>query len=320
MIEQEVQINKEVLDKQEIVVMKFGGSSVANVDRIRHAASIIRDHSQKYKVVVVVSAIQGVTDQLYGVINHIDAGNSFEAITKAVALEQLHRLAIDLLLPDEVGKRPLYQVLDRFRRDILLHAHSPLLNLSDRDFIVSYGERLSPLLISAALNSQGVRSQAIDAAEVVVTNNDYGDAKVHLELSQVKAQAHLGSLISANIVPIMGGFYGISEEGKVAILGRGGSDYSASVLANILNARKLILWKEVDGIFSSDPKKDPYAKFLPEISYDQAELMARNGAKILHPESMVPLRLKNIPIEVRNYFNPQALGSRINGKIDSERR
>lgn len=315
MKEQEIQFRKEILYPQGIIVMKFGGSSVANIDCLHHAASIIKDYAQVARIVVVVSAMQGVTDQLYSVANNISAGCLAEAINGTAALEKQHLRVVNSLVSDIESRRPLYEALNKFKRDILIYAYSPIFYPSDRDFIVSYGERISSLLLAQAVNNQGVFGQAIDATQVIVTNNDYGDAKAYLELSQFKARAHLVPLLAANIVPIIGGFYGTSEEGRIAVLGRGGSDYSAAVLANILNARKLILWKEVDGIYSADPKEEPSAEFFSEISYDHAESLARNGAKILHPESIDPLRVKNIPIEVKNYFNPQAIGSRVNGKV-----
>lgn len=298
------------MKEQELIVMKFGGSSVANAERFCHAASIIRNYSQEHKVVVVVSAMQGVTDQLYGLVSHLKDGNPEEARRKIFYLQELHQ---------NVGMalgRPLHESLNRFRNDLEGLVDSSGLSPSDHDFAVSYGERLSSILLNEAILRRSVSSQAIDASEVIIASNEYGNARVNIELSGDAANRKLHHLLVTGVVPVIGGFYGLSEEGKIAILGRGGSDYSAAILANVLNANRLILWKEVDGIFSSDPKKDPSAQFLPLVSYQQAKEMAKNGAKILHPECIEPLEAKNIPIEVKNYFNPNAPGSRINGKVN----
>ena len=300
---------EKIMKEREIIVMKFGGSSVENAGRFNHAASIVRDYSQEYKVVVVVSAIYGVTDRLLDVVDGIKSGRYAEVEERIDNLYQLHSEAARSL--SLLEQRPLSESLDRFRADLLSFVQFPAMQPSDEDFIASYGERLSYLLLSGAISRQGVSSQPVDAANIIVTNNEYHNAKADLELSQLQARYHLDPLIARSIIPVIGGYYGLSYEGKVAVLGRGGSDYTAAAVTNILDASKLILWKEVDGIYSADPKKDPLAEFFPDVSYDKAEALARNGAKILHPESITPLRVKNIPIEVKNFDNPSSPGSRI---------
>lgn len=289
--------------------MKFGGSSVENAGRFNHAASIVRDYAQEHRVVVVVSAIYGVTDRLLNIVDGIKTGRQLDVKERIDGLYNLHHEAASALGLFE--RRPFVRSLNRFRRDLLFFAGLPEILPTDEDFIASYGERLSYLLLSGAISRQGINSQPVDATNIIVTNNEYHNAKADLELSQVQARKHLDPLIERSIVPVIGGYYGISYEGRVAVLGRGGSDYSAAVVTYILDASKLILWKEVDGIYSADPKKDPSAKFFPDVSYDQVEALARNGSKILHPESIAPLRVKNIPIEVKNFDNPNAPGSRI---------
>lgn len=303
------------MKEQELIVMKFGGSSVANADRFCHAANIIRNYSRNHRVVVVVSAIQGVTDQLYRAWDDFNLGNYQSARKKVEGLVELHeQVAVSF------QDRPFVGEINRSIRELLLGLDYSLVHPSEKDFVVSYGERLSSVLLSKALLVQGVNSRAIDAVNIIVTNCEYGNAKASLDLSQTRARAHLEPLLNEGFVPIVGGFYGISEEGRIAVLGRGGSDYSAAILAHVLNAGKLILWKEIDGIFDSDPKKNPFANFLPVLSYDEAEALARNGAKILHPESIGSLREKNIPVWVKNFNDPNAPGSRINGKINFEGR
>lgn len=315
--EQEVNIAKEVLFEKQIIVMKFGGSSVANADRIRHAAGIVRDYSRGASVVVVVSAMQGVTDKLYEILNAVDSNNLAQAEGLVNFLGELHRNTARLLAHDQSGLSDLDLAINKFRTGILRYAQYGCVHPSDKDTIVSYGERFSPLLFVEALKNYGMDSQAVDAASVITTDGQFGNAMVNLRLSQFKARESLSSLITANNIPIIGGFYGVSEEGKVSILGRGGSDYTAAALANVLNARELILWKEVDGVYSADPKVDEEAQFYSELTYKEALLLASNGAKILHPEAMKPVAERQIPVYVRNTFRPEFSGTRIwEGKND----
>lgn len=303
--------------EQELIVMKFGGSAVENADRFNNAAKIIASFAQQYRVAVVVSAIYGVTNRLLEVAGNIKSGEKQKVEEEAESLYQLHNsVAYSLGLSEQ---RPLVQSLNGFRADLLSFAKRYALHPFEEDFISSYGERISYLLLSGAINGQRVKSQGVDSARVIVTNNEYGNAKADLKSSQALAKESIIPLMEMGIVPVLGGFYGLSWEGRIAILGRGGSDYSAAVIANILNADRLILWKEVDGIYTSDPKIDPLADFLADVSYDQAEHMARKGAKIIHPQSIAPLRVKNIPIEVRNFNHPHKSGSWINGKLHYER-
>lgn len=308
MLEQTRQININ-RPGREIVVMKFGGSSVASAERIRHAANIVESYSGISNVAVVVSAMQGVTDRLYDIHRSITDRDHHKTEVAVRDLARDHAQTAKQLNPDQRALLPLRRALRQFRREIARYSKAECLDLADRDHIVRSGEALSPHLLTLAINTQGGASQVVEAAQVMVTNNDYGNAKADLAATRERAIVHFGAMFQQQRVGVMGGFYGTSTEGRIAILGRGGSDYTAAVLSSVLDADRLILWKEVDGIFTSDPKTDPDAKFLSHLSYDLAEAMARQGAKILHPGSIVPLRVKNIPIEVRNYFNPEAAGS-----------
>lgn len=311
-MEKEVIIAKEAIFERQIVVMKFGGSSVADADRIRHVASIVADYSRVIPVVVVVSAMQGVTDRLYDIFNDFSCGNLARAKEGIDYLAERHREVSQSLIVNHKRFSAFDFVIDGFKSDLWRYTQVESLNASDKDLIVSYGERLSPRLIVEALNCQGISSQAVDAASVIVTDNKYGNARVNLELSRARSRNNL-RLLMANSVPIVGGFYGVSEEGRVAILGRGGSDYSAAALANVLNARELILWKEVDGVFSADPKENANAQFYPELTYDQALALSSKGAKILHPEAMKPVAERRITVFVKNTFRPEFAGTRIWG-------
>ncbi len=297
------------MKEQEIIVMKFGGSSVRDAEGFNRTVNIVSDYSREYKVVVVVSAIYGVTDRLLDIVDGIKSGRDTEAKARIDDLYKLHYETAGYL--DLLEQRPLSESLHRFRVDLQSFVQFRAIQPFDKDLIVSYGERLSHLLLQGAISRQGVTSEAVDAAKVIVTNTEYGDAKVDLELSQVQAKKYISPLIERSIIPVLGGFYGISYEGKIAILGRDGSDYSAAVVANNLDAGKLILWKEVNGVYSSDPKKDSSAEFLPNGSYDQVKALVQNGQRFIHPEAIPLLEMKNILLYVKNFNNPSLLGSRI---------
>jgi aspartate kinase len=309
MKEQNIQISNEVLFKKQIVVMKFGGSSLAGADRICHAARIVRDYTKVSPVVVVVSAMQGVTDILYDIYNAVYLNNVSQAEQHMRYLGELHIGVAKSLAINETNFSGIESAIRKFNYDVLRYFRHGYSHISDKDTIVSYGERLSPLLFAAALSKYGIHSQAVDAASVITTDNQYGNAIVNLERSQIIARQKLGLLIGANSLPVIGGFYGISEEGRLSILGRGGSDYSAAALAHVLNAKELVLWKEVDGVFSADPKFESSAVLYQKLTYDEAISLSSNGAKILHPEAMKPVAEKHIPVYVKNYFRPELPGT-----------
>jgi len=184
-------------------------------------------------------------------------------------------------------------------------------DLADYDYVVSYGERLSSYLLTLALKKIGVKALSINSADILVTTNVFGNAKVLFPETEERVEKILWPLLLDGLVPVITGFYGATYDGKIATLGRGGSDYTATTLAYTLDAQEVILWKEVDGIFTSDPKKYEQAKYLPEVTYNEAIKLAKNGAKILHPEAIEPVMEKEIIVWVKNTFNPDFTGSKI---------
>ena len=315
-------------NEQELLVMKFGGSSVENGAGYHHAANIIRDYSQDYRIVVVVSAMYGVTDQLYNFIDRIQLRNYFYGSKhkwnnsnqeeRILALEKRY-----IEVNDSIIGRPLTRSINYFGEFLrsYLKPRWKSLDPSEEDFIVSYGERLSYPLLSQTLLMHGVNGVGVDPISVIATDNFYGQANVNLGLSEYRAENHLRPLLDRGFTPVIGGFYGLSKEGRVAVLGRDGSDYSAAILANVLNARRLILWKEVDGIYSADPKLDPDAKFYSKRNHEQAKaLVLGSGAKIIHPEAIDLLKAKNIPIQIKSFKDPNLPGSLISSEESFEGR
>lgn len=293
-------------------IMKFGGSSLGTGRRILHVAELIKQFSQKEDVIIVASAMYKVTDKLISIFEKYKNGQFLESFEEMSLLYQIHdRALFDLHLPEDLHKRISRNLLDLFGRlSIYLTLHRDFQPI-DYDYVISFGERLSSCLLAAGLNKAGVIAKPIDAADVIVADNVFGNAKANIKKSKYHANKSINPLLLRKIVPVVSGFYALSDKGNIVTLGRGGSDYSATILAHILSADEVILWKEVDGVFSSDPKKDDKARFYPELSYKQALKLAENGAKILHPEAMKPVAEKEIVVWVKNTFNPKFMGTKI---------
>ena len=241
-----------------------------------------------------------IFDKLIELFQKFKSHDYFGANQIIKTLYNIHKLALDDISIDRLfGELILYLTLCKN------------FTLANYDYVISYGEKLSSHLLSATLNNIGAKSIPVDASLAIVTDSCFGNGRVILDRTSVKAISSLSPLLSQNIIPVITGFFGATKDGQIVTLGRGGSDYSATILANALDANEVILWKEVDGIFSGDPNKDPSVKFYSKLSYDEALALAQAGAKILHPEAMIPVQAKNIIVRVKNTFNPDHPGTQI---------
>lgn len=293
-------------------VMKFGGTSVGDGPRILHVARLIQNYAQEDRIVSVVSAMSGVTDALISVFNEFKNGETQKGVKQLTQLYMQHMQAardVDVL---NGGTQLVYLSIKEYFSKLLSYlTFDCTYDDSDFDYCVSFGERLSCLILTHTLSKLGVKTKYVDSGQVIVTNDEFKNARVLFSETAQKAEKLLLPLLIAGYHPVVTGYYGQTSSGKVATLGRGGSDYSATVLAHVLDAQEVILWKEVDGIYSADPKKDGSAKFLSEVSYDEALALAKNGAKVLHPEALIPVSSKGITVWVKNTFNPAFTGSKI---------
>jgi len=301
--------------KPRLQVMKFGGTSVGDASCITRAAKIIARAAKENSCVVVVSAMSGVTNRLIEAAKTAQAGNAAEAEAIMDVLGQQHETALSSLLPDEQKRARLRQrmeqVLAEGRR--LCEGTALLRELTPRvlDAISSLGERLSAPLVAAAVHELGVCSEAIEATELVVTDAFHGGAEPQMELTREKSQARLRPLLEKGIVPIVTGFIGATCEGQLTTLGRGGSDYSATILGAALDAHEVIIWTDVDGVLTADPRLVPEARTIPVISYREAAELAYFGAKVLHPKTLNPVIQAAIPVWIRNSFTPEKPGTKI---------
>jgi aspartokinase/homoserine dehydrogenase 1 len=301
--------------KRPLRVMKFGGTSVADASCIRKVMEIIAAASHNSNVVVVVSAMNGVTNKLIEAAARAEAGdrNGVAAIFKKLC--EQHDVAIRELIHSPAARNRLEQKMQELFQDgerlcqgtILLRE----LTLRARDAISSLGERLSAPLVSAALVEQGVNSEAIEATDVLVTDSYHGAAEPMMDVTRERCEARLRPLLEQGIVPVVTGFIGASNEGVLTTLGRGGSDYSATILGAALDADEVIIWKEVDGLLTADPRLVPGACTIPEISYREAAELAYFGAKVLHPKTLRAVMQRGIPLSIRNTFEPDRPGTKI---------
>jgi bifunctional aspartokinase / homoserine dehydrogenase 1 len=305
---------------KDLLVMKFGGTSVGSAERMRAAAKLSAGYKRQRPVVIVVSAMSGVTDLLIETTKHAEAGDSAGRDANIRKLEERHVQTCGDLLPASkqkpvlAGIRELVGEFDRITHGMLMLNDRPPRSV---DEALAIGERLSALMIAAFLNSAGTKAQAINAAEVIVTDAVFGSASPLMEQTTVKARKLLGPLLRSGVLPVVTGFNGATADGRPTTLGRGGSDFSASILAAVLGARELWIWTDVDGIMTADPRLVPDATVLEEVTYREAAELAYNGAKVLHPRTLAPLVARKIPVWSKNSFAPEKPGTKIVPRIHS---
>ena len=295
-----------------LLVMKFGGTSVGSAERMKVACDLIAAEAGRRPVVAVVSAMSKITDLLLDATRHAEAGDQAGLDYDLHQLEQRHFTAADALIPASSKLREqIGEIVAEFRRivsGIQMLGHRPPRTV---DEAISAGERLSALLISEHLKSRGIAAKAVNAAEVIVTDAVFNNASPLMQATEEKANARLVPLLTAGEIPIVTGFNGATADGRPTTLGRGGSDFSASILAAALGASELWIWTDVDGIMTADPRLVPEAKILAEITYSEAAELAYAGAKVLHPRTLAPLIERKIPVWSKNSFAPEKPGTRI---------
>jgi aspartate kinase len=297
-----------------LLVMKFGGTSVGSAERMRAAAQLAAVQKAARPVLIVVSAMSKVTDLLLDGMRSAEVGDRDKLDAAIERLRERHVEACVDLLPEEsrpealAGIEGLVSEYKRIAGGMLMLNERPPRSV---DEAVAVGERLSALLISAYLKSHGILAQAVNAAQVIVTDAVFGNAAPLMQPTVKRAAEHLQPLLDGGVLPVVTGFNGATADGRPTTLGRGGSDFSASILAAALDASELWIWTDVDGIMSADPRLVPDAIVLPEITYAEAAELAYNGAKVLHPRTLAPLVEKRIPVWSKNSFAPEKPGTRI---------
>lgn len=297
-----------------LLVMKFGGTSMGSAERIEVAARLVAEQARHRPVAVIVSAMSKVTDLLLESMKHAEGGDEQGLKERLAILAEKHSEACAGLTEGEERKQlwsrlsSILEEFERIARGILMLGERPPRSV---DEAVAAGERLSTFLMAAALRKLGVDGVAINSRDVVVTDSVFGNASPLIEQTREKAQALLAPLLASGRVTVLTGFNGASLNGRPTTLGRGGSDFSASIYASVLDAQELWIWTDVDGIMSADPRLVKDASVLHEITYAEAAELAYNGAKVLHPRTLAPLVEKGIPVWSKNSFAPEKPGTRI---------
>ncbi len=299
-----------------LFTMKFGGTSVGSPEAMAQVVDIVQDSVDAGdRVIVIVSAMSRVTDSLIDAARKAAAGNKWGYLSTAESLRERHLEAINRLVPEGDDRdRTTAQVqalIDDFVN--VCNAINILGELTPRilDSIVSFGERLSSRVIAAAMRARGLGARQYDAGQFIITDDNFQSANVQWAATESNIRNHLLPLVNEGVTPVITGFIGQTREGVVTTLGRGGSDYSGAIFAAGSDSDELIIWTDVDGVMTTDPRIDKRARVLPYVSYNEVGELAFYGAKVLHPKTVQPILDKEIPLRVRNTFNPTFEGTLI---------
>jgi aspartate kinase len=296
-----------------MIVMKFGGTSVQDAKAIDRVAAIVRER-QSQRPVVVVSALAKITDQLLGMAAAAGAGQREKALELARGARERHyNTAADLL-----GTHAFEQIapeleadfdnLDELLRGVVAVGE---LTLRTTDAIAGFGERVSSKIVAAAFSQRKIEAAHVDSRRCIVTDTNFGKAVPHFEETDARLKEVIHPQLERGHVPVMGGFIAATREGVSTTLGRGGSDFSAAIVGAGLNAERIEIWTDVDGMMTTDPTLCPQARRIKTISFEEAAELAYFGAKVLHPATLLPAIQKNIPVLILNSQNPKCEGTRI---------
>ncbi len=300
--------------RRNVVAFKFGGSSLLGADRMLHAAGLVRAATRASRVTVVVSAMKGVTDYLLSIARALADGKLAHARREAELVLHLH---LDVLHDLQLSEHADLRV----RRELQLLGGDLLHEIPVRgsaaagaelfDRLASFGERFSARLFAAALEKSGVPAVPVTSSDFVLTCDTFRDAQPHLEKSKQRGRDVLLPLLEAGVVAVVTGFIGATPDGRITTLGRNSSDFSGAIIAHVVDADELVIWTDVDGIYTANPNESAEARLLHELSYDEAHALAASGAKVLHAKVLPLAAETEMVVWVRNTFNPQARGTRI---------
>jgi len=305
-----------------MIVMKFGGTSVQDAEAMEQVIAIVKSKLAQQPI-VVVSAMARVTDTLIKCARLAGEGKEFEArkIIEDVIAKRHHEITTKLI-QGSLRRKSVLEAVDRYLDEVktLITGLSILRELSPRslDAVASYGERLSSLILSIAMQDRGINAELVDARQIIVTDDNYTKATPLIDLSACKVKEFLPPIIKKGAVPLMQGFVSSTRDGITTTLGRGGSDYSAAIIGALLDVELIEIWTDVDGILTADPKLVPEARVLETVTFQEASELAYFGAKVLHPSTLLPAVEKNIPVHVYNTKRPESKGTHIVSTDTSE--
>jgi aspartate kinase len=304
-----------------IKIIKFGGTSTGSGEALNRAADIVQAQThERDQIVVVVSAMQGVTDMLIACADHARTGDQGQL---QITIDELHHKLSSIVVSVFAGGAALLDLIEIRMAELTQICQriqdQGIASPQDLAQITALGERINVHVFSAALRDRGLRSEPVDAVDLIVTDDRFQSAKPIKALTDTRIKSRLSPLLGKALVPVFTGFIGGTTSGQTTTLGRGGSDYSAAILAESLAADEIQIWTDVDGVMTADPVTVPRARLIEEISYSEVFQLANSGAEVLHPKTILPAKEGDIPIIVKNTFKPEGSGTRISHCSNSVR-
>jgi aspartate kinase len=296
------------------LVLKYGGTSLSSPSDIRNVAKTVASLAKNNEIVVVCSAIDGVTDDLIRISTMIEQRNKNDTTKTLDNVIKKHKQFANQTIKSSTIKKQLLEKLniDVLELQELVRGLTLLKEVSTRslDYLISFGERLSDDLVSFSLQDLKNKSTALNGKEVgIVTDSNFGESRPLMDTTRIRISKTLGSLLSKKIIPVVGGFAGADQHGNITTFGRGGSDYTATIIASCINADEIWLMSDVEGLMTADPKLVKNARLLNEVSYAEAIEMAQFGAKQIHPRTFEPILSKKIPMRIRSTFDTKNTGT-----------
>jgi bifunctional aspartokinase / homoserine dehydrogenase 1 len=303
------------MNRKRLIVMKFGGTSVGTADRFRQCAEIIRCAAVRDSIVVVVSAVAGITDLIFKTLESARQGDApateeglrkFEAVHESIMAELFEQP------PDDTVRSFVGGVFEQLRRSCqaLLTLHSDI-SPEAHDSLAALGERISACILAHYVGRIGGAGEFVRAEDVIVTDTTFGNASPDLQATAAACRSALLPVLERGVVPVVSGYCGATAQGQTTTLGRGGSDYSATIIGAAAGADEVWIWTDVDGVLTADPRICADASTLKEISFAEAIELAYYGAKVIHPKATYPAMDAGIPIWIKNSFRPDAQGTKI---------
>jgi aspartate kinase len=310
-----------------MLIMKFGGTAVGTVSALTQVLSIVLHEEKRWnKLILVASALDGVTDMLLEAAHLAQVSNQRGYRRIAATLRTRHLALVEQLPLGAQERSTLQADIDRLLFEMLdvcqMVASKPQDTLSPEitDQIIGVGEKLAARIIAGLLRQNKLRGVAIDGTDLIVTDDVHGNASPILDLTRERIQNHLLPMMSRQIIPVVTGFIGVTTNNKATTMGRGGSDYTASVLAVCAGASEVWVWSDVDGMMSTDPREILEARVIGELSYNEVAELAYFGARILHPRMIRPLQEKQIPLRIKNVYKPQLAGTLVRDNVGNPQR
>ncbi len=300
------------------LVMKFGGSSVRNGERITNVAQLVQQWSKENKLIVVTSAMDSTTDDLFIMADRAKKGEDPNDYIEGI--QDKHHSALLSAVKDTAIREKVHSEVSKLIAELrtALTGVSLLKELTPRslDHITSFGERLIVPILSGALESAGLQVKHFTGGEAgILTDGAFGEATPLMKITKHRVRKILLPLLEQGIIPVVTGFNGLTQHGEISTIGRGGSDYTATILGASLDVNEIVIWSDVDGIMTADPRIIPEAKVIKQLSYDEAAEMAIMGARGMHPRALEPAKDSSIAVRIKNSFNPGAEGTLISSEL-----